>query len=76
MPLPTASRPGRIDEILLFDNPTKEMRLAYATRIMDDATTREIKKIVEDNMDSTMAQFQNVCIRRALEKVYNSKKIK
>jgi len=62
------TRPGRIDHILHMGNTTEKQRRDIANYTLNDTAPDMIEELVLDNVDTTAAQFQSICIQIALQR--------
>lgn len=69
-----SSRPGRIDNSVEFRLLDKEGRIKMANRILSDIP-KEIENLVNDKKEYTPAQFQELCVLKALELWENENKV-
>lgn len=64
---PAMLRPGRIDVCVKFDNMDLDGLFGIARKIMLGMSEQEITDTVDANSHSTPAEFQEVCVQKALE---------
>lgn len=71
----TATRPGRIDRVIRLGNMDADCRRRHAARVLGyDAANRELDSIVAQGEGMTAAQFNDLCVRRALAEYWNGRR--
>lgn len=68
---PALIRPGRLDVKIEVGNLDKEGRYFIANNILK-GYTEEIEKIVNENEEVTIAEFENKCIQRGIQLIYST----
>lgn len=61
-------RPGRIDEIIEIPPLTREEKLNLASIVLDNKES--IEKIMINSENMSVAEFENACVREALDKFW------
>jgi SpoVK/Ycf46/Vps4 family AAA+-type ATPase len=59
------TRPGRIDSVVEFNNPTMKGKLKIAKRILRGMDDETLEQLVEDGEQDTGAEFQQRCFKVA-----------
>jgi len=71
---PAMLRPGRIDLALKIGNMDEAGRYKIANKIMAGEPSEVVKKMVDDGVDTTAAQFQESCISYSLQVLIKKQK--
>lgn len=67
------TRPGRVDRIIELGPMSEECRRRHAIRILDHLDPPDIALIVTEGEGMVAAQFNDLCVRRALKDYWNRK---
>jgi ATPase family associated with various cellular activities (AAA) len=63
------TRPGRIDRIIHMGATTEDQRQRMADYTLGDIAPDMVASLVANNVDTTAAQFQSLCIQLALDRL-------